>query len=365
MYNEKWYKKLIKLLILPVAVYLLFFIISRLMGRPTPFGTGASLETLLMTACSTIVLAWGASYNLRSMRFDFSLGALQILAVVLGTNMGQMVYAHTPADSPLGSITLLAASAVFGLLLGLVVGAVYVLTKVSPIIVGLAMALIYEGIATWLANGVLPYIGVFGTGASIANDVQSLGLLGSQPWIYIMTALAFVFFFIVNHYSVFSYHVNALAMGQKVGAKMGIHEKKNVLMCYAIGGLAAGFAGALKLMVEASRMPQLSLATINTLTNALGPVFIGMFLAKYCEITVSTLVAGFTFACLNTGLANLMMPAYLQSIATIAFLMVFLGLSMNAERRNINKALRRRGVFAQKKLDAILAQTAGQSSTTQ
>lgn len=357
MYNEKWYKKLIKLLILPVCVYLLFFILSRVMGRPTPFGVGASLETLLMTACSTIVLAWGASYNLRSMRFDFSLGALQILAVVLGTNMGQMVYAHAPAGSPLSSITLLISTSIFGLILGLIVGAVYVVTKVSPIIVGLAMALIYEGIATWLANGVLPYIGAFGTGASIANDVQTLGLLGSQPWIYIMTALAFVFFFVMNHYSVFSFHVNALAMGQKVGAKMGIHEKKNVLMCYALGGLAAGFAGALKLMVEASRMPQLSLATINTLTNALGPVFIGMFLAKYCEITTSTMVAGFAFACLNTGLANLMMPAYLQSIATIAFLMVFLGLSMNAERRNINKALHRRGTFAQKKLDAMLQGT--------
>ena len=84
MYNEKWYKKLVKLLILPVAVYLLFFIVSRLMGRPTPFGTGASLETLLMTACSTIVLAWGASYNLRSMRFDFSLSQIAQFAVHFG-----------------------------------------------------------------------------------------------------------------------------------------------------------------------------------------------------------------------------------------------------------------------------------------
>lgn len=360
MFQEKWYKKLIKLLILPVAVYMVFFIISRVIGRPTPFGTGSNLETLLATCCSTVILAWGASYNLRSMRFDFSLGALQILAVVLGTNFGQMVYAHTPVGTPWGSITLLIVSALSGLILGLIVGTVYVLTKVSPIIVGLAMALIYEGIATWLIDGTLPYVGVFGSGASIANDVINLGVLGSQPWIYIITIIVFIAFFVLNHYSVFSFHINALAMGQKVGVKMGIHEKKNVLMCYAIGGLAAGFAGAIKLMVETNRVPQLGLATINTLTAALGPVFVGMFLAKYCEITTSTLVAGFTYACLNTGLANLMMPAYLQSIVTIAFLMVFLGLSMNAERRNINKVLRLRGVTAQKKLDAMQEQAASQ-----
>ena len=350
MLKEKWYKKLIKLLILPVCAYLLFFIVSRLAGRPTPFGTGASLENLLVTACPTIILAWGMSYNLRSMRFDFSVGASQILAVLIGSSIGQTVYHAVPG---LGSITMLVVTAVIGLVLGLIVGGVYVFTKVSPIIVGLAMALIYEGIAVWLGEGVLPYVGTYGSGASIANDVPVLGKLGSMPWIFIVTAIVFIFFFVLNHYSVFSYHINAMAMGQKVGAKMGINEKKNVLTCYALSGLAAGIAGALKLMVETSRTPQMGLATITTLTSALGPVFIGMFLAKYAEITVSTLAAGFTYACINTGLANLMMPSWVQNILTIAFLMVFLGLSMNAERRSINKVLRQRGVFAQKKLDAM------------
>lgn len=357
MFNEKWYKKLGKLLVLPVCVFLLFFIVSRLIQRPTPFGSGASLENLLVTACPTIIMAWGMSYNLRSMRFDFSIGALQILSVLLGSSIGQTIYTAVPA---LGGISILVFTALFGLIFGLLTGAVYVFTKVSPIIVGLAMALIYEGIAVWLGEGVLPYVGTYGSGASIANDVPVLGRLGSVPWIFLVTAIVFVFFFVLNHYSVFSYHINALAMGQRVGTKMGIREKKNVLMCYALSGFAAGIAGALKLMVETSRTPQMGLATITTLTNALGPVFVGMFLAKYCEITTSTLVAGFTFACLNTGLANLMMPSYLQNIATIAFLMVFLGLSMNAERRGINKALRQRGVIAQKKLDTMRQQASPQ-----
>lgn len=343
-----------KLLILPVGVYLLFFVLCQIFDTPVAFGVGANFKTILLSMCPTVILAWGASYNLRSFRFDFSLGAMQILAVVIGTCIGQIVY-HAAPDGYAGSIVLMLASTVVGIILGLIVGAIYVVTKVAPIIIGLAMALIYEGIAVWLIGGVLPYIGDYGSGASIANDVQHLGLFGTSPWIFIVTAVVFVIFFLYNRYSVFSFQINALSRTPKVGVKMGINEVKNVLMCYAIGGFGAGLSGAIKLMVETNRVPQLGLLTINTLTGALGPVFIGMFLAKYAEITTSTLLAAFTYACLNTGLVNLNLPSYMQNIVTIAFLMVFLGISMNTERRGIRKALRKRGVFVREKLAKIQA----------
>lgn len=323
-----------KVIALPVAMYLIFFILSRVTGRTVLFGVGSNLETIIISTIYAAIIAWGASYNMRSMRFDFSIGSVLQLGLVLGGNISIML-GH-------GSIGILLWTALFTTILGTIVGVIVVVSKLPPIIVSLAMTLIYEGISRHLFDG---------RGLQIISDVEKYTVLGQAPWVYIITALIFVGFIILNNCTKFGYQVNAMSNGAAVAAKMGINERKIRILCYTVSGLAVGLAGSLYRMATSGiLLPEIGTETTLTLISALAPIFIGTYLAQYGELTFCILCASLANNCLIVGLANLPVPTYLQSIGSTVFMVVFLAISMNQSRIRLNRMFRERARKAALKL---------------
>lgn len=324
-----------KVIALPIAMYLIFFVLSRVTGRTVPFGVGANLETIIISTIYAAIIAWGASYNMRSMRFDFSIGSVLQLGLVLGGNISIML-GH-------GSIGILLWTALFTTILGTIVGVIVVVSKLPPIIVSLAMTLIYEGISRHLFDG---------KGLQIINDVEHFTKIGQAPWVYIITALIFAGFIILNNCTKFGYQVNALSNGAAVAVKMGINERKIRILCYTVSGLAVGLAGALyRMATSAILLPEIDTGTTVTLISALAPIFIGTYLAQYGELTFCILAASLANNCLIVGLANLPIPTYIQSIGSTAFMVIFLAISMNQSRVRLNRIFRDRARKAALKLN--------------
>ena len=67
----------------PVVIYLFFFLLTNLTGHKG-FGVDADLKTIIYNTCYSGFIALAVSYNLTSGRFDFSVGSVLILSLVLG-----------------------------------------------------------------------------------------------------------------------------------------------------------------------------------------------------------------------------------------------------------------------------------------
>ena len=81
-------------------------------------------------------------------------------------------------------------------------------------------------------------------------------------------------------------------------------------------------------------------------------VFLGRYLARYCDLTIGTALGAFTMKMLGAGLLALGLDSQLQQVVTGAFLLIFIGISQNQNkvferieiRKRANAALAKQGV---------------------
>ena len=98
----------------------------------------------MSTVLTTFVAMWALNTNLNSGRMDFSLGATGILAALLSSKvLGGVVSFNTMT----GVASFFLLTVLFGMIIGLIGGIVYILTRLPAIVTSLGMCLVFEGIA--------------------------------------------------------------------------------------------------------------------------------------------------------------------------------------------------------------------------
>lgn len=322
---KKTMGNIFKSLALPAGMYLFFLVLSLITGQTfftSELGTLAIIKNTIMTA----ILAYGAFYNLNSGRFDFSIGAVWLLSGIIGFNVG--------AQLSLNPWLMLVLTMLIGAGLGILVSLVYLLLRVSAIVVCLGMLLIYEAFTTVLFQG---------NGITISRYPQ-LNLFGDLKIMLIVFLVVFVIIYILNNYTAFGYHTRALMTGQRVAVKIGIREKQNVILCWAISGACAGIAVVFKIVSVGIMTPQTNFGTSVTLTEVLLPCFLGAFLGKYSENTIGVLLATLSVQILKVGLNGLQIDPNLQSIFNITFLLIFIMYSSMKSEVEQNRALKERAI---------------------
>lgn len=314
---------IVKSLALPVIMYLFFLILSLITGQTfftSQLGTMAIIKNTIMTS----ILAYGAFYNLNSGRFDFSIGAVWLLSGIIGFNVG--------ASLGMNPWLMLILTMLTGAGLGMLVAVVYLLLKVSAIVVCLGMLLIYEAFTTVLFNG---------NGITMSRYPQ-INVFGNLTVMLIIFFVVFAVIYVINNFTVFGYHTRALMTGQRVAVKMGIRERQNVILCWIISGACAGIAVVFKIVSVGIMTPQTNFGTSITLTEILLPCFLGAFLARYSENTIGVLLATLSVQILKVGLNGLQIDPNLQSIFNITFLLIFIMYSSMKSEMERNRALKER-----------------------
>ena len=189
--------KLLKMIILPIVVYVLFFVICRIAGADK-FGIGTDLMAIFRNTILTGMIALAVSYNLTSGRFDFSVGATLILSTIMGGGLALRF--------GLDAVSMLLLCMLFGVILGALGGLVYVTLRLPPMVVSLGVAMVYEAVGFIITNS---------TGISIIGKTN-LMIWAKEPYIYLFCIVVILILYILLNKTKFGYNTNSLRKGQEI-----------------------------------------------------------------------------------------------------------------------------------------------------
>ncbi|WP_310604850.1 ABC transporter permease [Anaerosporobacter sp.] len=302
-----------KLAAIPVVVYLIFWVLCRSQGVTT-FGVGVDLRVILRNTVYTGFIALAVSYNLTSGRFDFSIGSTLILSTILGS----MITLHFN----LGPVALLLFSLLFGALIGMFSGLVYTALGLPPMVVTLGLAMIYEAVGFKITGG---------SGVKLIGKSKLL-IWSQQPYVYILCVVIVAILYILLNRTQFGFDTQSLKGGQEIAVNVGIKEKKNAIICFAIGGFCMAVAGVVNLSVLGTITPEISLGSASYIQNAFMPMFIGNILAKYFDRNTGVIIGALTQSIIFAGIGKLGVPSAWQSVITGIIVLVFFAYSFNAYR---------------------------------
>ena len=327
-------KNIVMSLAIPVIVYLFFFILCNATGH-AGFGVGADLQTILYTSVYSGLIALAMSVNLTSGRFDFSIGATLVLAIIIGGNIAK--------DNKWGAVGLLLITILIGAVLGLVSGIVYTVLGLPPMVVSLGLAMIYEAIGF------------------IFNRAKGVKLMGKNnmlvfarlPWAGVVIAVVLIVMVILWDFTKFGYERKALATGQKITTDVGINEKKNAVLCYLIAGILLGIAGVVYISKYGTVSPETGLSSSSYFMTAFLPMLIGGAIAKYSSHPIAVFIGAITQAFITSGFSWMGLSSSTMTVMNGIIVMAFLIYTSNSHllveqkmfREKLDKAKAARGAL--------------------
>lgn len=300
-----------------VAIPLLVCVITNLICMAkgvAMFESSLHVLTLIRAVANVILVTYALSINLNSGRFDFSVGSIALLSSVLSSTI-TLKYG-------LGPVPMLALSLLFGLLLGLLSGFVYITLKLPPMIISLGVALFYEGLAYSITDG---------HGISFINNKELLGF-GTIPSYLIIIVCALIFMVILFDQTTFGYDYKALLSGQRVAVNTGIKEKKNALICYGAAGLLMGAQGFISATTTGSIQMSLNFGSIGIMFTAFLPMFIGGYIGRFSNDKLGYLLGAVSMAFISLTYVRLMVNSSVQQVVSALLLVGFL-IYLNNEQR--------------------------------
>lgn len=311
MKSKKILKNIGMTLLLPVATYLFFFILTRATGH-TDFGVGLDLQTIIYTAVYSCLISQALTINLQTGRFDFAIGATLVLSTIIGGDLGY--------KWGLGAFGMLGLVVVLAALCGLVSGLVYVILGLPPMVVSLGLAMIYEAIGFMYNNA---------KGVRLIGKMDYL-IFSKFPNNVILMAIVLFFLVIIYDYSKIGYNRRALAGGQKISVDVGIREKKNAVYCYVIAGVLLGLAGCVYLSKYGMISPETGLSSSQYFMSAFLPMFIGSIFGRYSSQPIAVFMGAVVQAFLTSGLSALGASSSLMTVINGLVVCAFLIYSSNS-----------------------------------
>lgn len=298
-------KRVLGTITIPVLVLLVVFLISGVKGIPL-FETKGSWVTFFRSIANVTLVTFALSLNLNSGRFDFSIGSVALLSSVISS----MICIHFGWRAAV----MLVLSLLIGFILGFVSGLVYVVVKLPPIIVSLAMALFYEGLAFAVTGGY---------GVSFVNNESLVGFPSIRNYSFIITA-AVVFMIVVFDHTEFGFHYKALLSGQKVSVNTGIKEVGNTLICYAIAGALMGVQGFIASTNTGTIQMALNFGSIGVMFSAFLPMFIGGYIGRFVNDKIGYFLGAVSMAVISLTYVRLNVDSSVQQIISALLLVGFL-----------------------------------------
>ena len=327
-------KNIVMSLAIPVIVYLFFFILCNATGH-AGFGVGADLQTILYTSVYSGLIALAMSINLTSGRFDFSIGATLVLAIIIGGNIAK--------DHKWGAVGLLLITILIGAILGLVSGIVYTVLGLPPMVVSLGLAMIYEAIG---------FIFNRAKGVKLMGKNDML-IFARMPWAGVVIAVVLIVMVILWDFTKFGYERKALATGQKIATDVGINEKKSAVLCYLIAGILLGIAGVVYISKYGTVSPETGLSSSSYFMTAFLPMFIGGAIAKYSSHPIAVFIGAVTQAFITSGFSWMGLSSSTMTVMNGIIVMAFLIYTSNSHllveqkmfREKLDKARAARGAI--------------------
>ena len=322
-------------LLIPVLSGGIMAIACRIAG--TALFTGGSTWQLFFRGMAyVLLLSFGVSINMHTGRFDFSTGATMLIGGVSGA---LIAYGYG-----WGPIAMLFVSMLVGCATGLVTGWLYVLLRLPPMIIGLTMTLVLEGVVAIITDGCKP-VG-FGTDASYYRFAVTPG------WMLLIMLAALALMAVLFHYTKFGYDYRALQTGQKIAVGSGVGEGGNAIVCYAVAGLLFGAAGALSVCSTNGVTPTINFSSIASMFSCFLPLFFSGFIIKFCNKQLAIFMGCVAYELIQIGFGQLSFVdagftsdvyKVVEALILVLFLIYLNNETAIAEFVTLRRWMRRRG----------------------
>lgn len=306
-------KSIIGIVIIPLLAFVAMEIACAANGTSLFNNFSSTFQIFVRGVTIVLLLAFGVSINMHTGRFDFSTGAVMLIGGVVGAKLA--------VATGMGPVGMIFISAIAGAFFGCITGLLYILLKLPPMIIGLGMTLVLEGVTAIISDGCQPVN--FGTDPSYFQFASNIWAL----LVIVVVALGLMIF--LFHYTKFGYDYRALQTGQLIAVNTGVNEKKNAVICYTISGLMFGVSGALTVMMKNGVTPTINFSTIGSMFSCFLPLFFAGFINKYCNKQISILLGCIAYEFIQVGFgqitfANASFSLEIRSVVEAVILVGFL-----------------------------------------
>jgi ribose transport system permease protein len=324
---KKGIVNIIKTFIFPVVIWLFFAVLIQLKGGSNIYVSVASIQDILQSSALSVIIAIAVALPLSGGRWDFAPGATMVVTGIIAGNIA--------INSHLGIIGLVVLSMLTAVILSLFEGIIYILFRVPTMIVSLGIVMLYEAISGLLYDG---------SGVRLFM-YQDLSILAIQPYCYIIMIIVLVVFWALMKYTKFGFDTKSLGNNAMLAVNNGVNEKKNILLTYIVVGMFLGIAALLNAS-KAVVSPEANLSSTNLVFGSMGAVLVGLYLARFSNLSLGLLSGTIAMSALSKGLTVYGMPSSLNNIILGIFIALFMGYTTNIEviRKFFGKSLHKKQI---------------------
>ncbi|MEV1025352.1 ABC transporter permease [Streptomyces sp. NPDC050264] len=238
-----------------VAVLVIVIVFTAL--RADSFTTSQNLLNVLRQISVNAVIAGGLTLLMTAGGMDFSMGSNAAVTTAVAAQM--LSGGQSTAVTVLVALLL---AAVIGLVNGLVV----TFTNVAPFVATLATAMLLDGVALLVLDGM---------SVTIGDKMHALGnaTVAGVPWLLVVAVLVLLLIGLVMRFTTFGRDAFAMGGNEHVARLSGINVPARKLALYALAGALAGLAGLMLLSRLGASAP--NTAGLQTQLTAVAAVVIG------------------------------------------------------------------------------------------
>lgn len=276
---------------------------------PSVFLRGSTAVMMVTQSITNVSIGWAMVFGMSVGLFDFSVGALVVLAGLFGVYCSQLF----------GFAGFLVGCMVGSLVLATLTGAIFSFLRIPSIITGFAAMLVFESVSVILAKKMM-----------IVIEPTYL-LFGRTPYCYILIVAVFIAVYLLFNYTKFGYQIKAIGGNEAVARNMGINTARLKLLTYIVGGAFLGISSILMVSNMGTINPKINMASMAQVFTPMMGVMIGMFLTS-CNTIIGVFIGELTITIVSTGLVAVGMESRLQNVIVGIFLLVFMSIQINARR---------------------------------
>lgn len=309
----------LKTLIFPVAMWLLFLIISAAGGSVSSFTSASGFEYIFRQSVMPTIVAMAIALPLSGGRWDFATGTIVVLGGIIGGNIGLAISSN--------AAVIILCCVVSAVVLAMIEAVAYIFLRVPNMIVSLGIVMIYESFTSILFNGL---------GVQL-NRYDSIIVVTQAPWCYIILAVLLVLMYILLERTKFGADCKSLGKNAALAINSGVKEKKNIFLTYIVVGVLLGVAAVFN-ACQANVTPVSNLGSASVMYSSMGAVLVGLFLADFTCMSWGVWIGALGMQTMTYGMVCSGIDSSLQTVVT--GVVIVLIMAYTANQASMSRALR-------------------------
>ncbi|MBO4809039.1 MAG: ABC transporter permease [Lachnospiraceae bacterium] len=306
--------KLIRSL-LPFLTVILLYVIFRLL-QPERFGNPNSMYVLIQQTFIHSILACGFYYILSMDIYDLTVGVNAIISSMIGIYLSNLI----------GMPGLFIGTILTGCLISFISSFLMVNIDAPPIIISVALTIIYEAFSVLLCSG----------NTTLSVD-PAFRFFGKAPFDMIPGIVILIINGLILRYTKLGVYIDAIGSNAKLTENVGVNVKKYKTIAFICCGLCTGVYALNSISYSAS----VAYATgLSSVTSIFKPVMACMFaiaFKKYINPMISLFIGCFILNIISNGLLTNGLEAALQNVVVGIAMILLVRFSSMARKFDVVK----------------------------